>query len=175
MLLAWRKASGWERSSGRRPTTRRDSRAQQGETDPGRSSGGEGVAPKGRSRDLNGSGESIHWISGPGLQARVPGIGYAPLESRTKQWAQEPPIEGWFPLSSGEQVGCDRPRSLVPSRERANLEPSTSLRKRPSRAAETTNVGRQDEIGRRVGEVRLDSLPHRGSSIVMVGSMRASG
>ena len=25
-----------------------------------------------RSRDVNGSGESIHWISGPGLQARVP-------------------------------------------------------------------------------------------------------
>jgi hypothetical protein len=36
------------------------------------------------------------------LGPESPGIGDAPLESRTKLWAQEPPIEGWFPLTSGE-------------------------------------------------------------------------
>jgi len=95
------------------------------------------------------------------LGPESPRIGYAPLESRTKPWAEEPPIEGWFPLSSGEQIGCDRPRSLVPPRERATLKPSTSLRKPPSRATEKTNAGRQNEIGQRAAEVCLDSLPHR--------------
>lgn len=36
-----------------------------------------------------------------------PQTGYAPPESRTKQWAQESPIEGWFPYQSGELSGCD--------------------------------------------------------------------
>ena len=90
-----------------------------------------------------------------------PGIGYAPLESRTKRWAPESPIEGWFPPLGGERTGCDRTRSLVPPRDRATLEPSTSLRERPFRAPQTTDAGRQNSIGQRVVEVRLDGLPHR--------------
>ena len=35
------------------------------------------------------------------------GIGYAPLESRTKRWAKESQIGGWFPLWSGEGHGCE--------------------------------------------------------------------
>ena len=33
-------------------------------------------------------------------------IGYVPLESRTKQWATESQIEGWFPPPGGERHGC---------------------------------------------------------------------
>ena len=120
-------------------------------------------------KSLRGVGAGISTVQGRAsiellvraLGPESPGIGYAPLESRTKPWAEEPPIEGWFPLSSGERIGCDRSRSLVPPRERATLKPSTSLRRPPSRAAETTNAGRQNETGRRVAEVRLDDLPHR--------------
>ena len=36
-----------------------------------------------------------------------PGIGYTPLERRTKRWAKESQIEGWFPLWSGERHGCE--------------------------------------------------------------------
>jgi len=79
---------------------------------------------------------------------------------RGKPWAAEPPAKGWFPLSSGEQTGCDRTRSLVPPGEIATPEPSTSPRRRPHRAAEITNAGRQYQNGQRVGEVRLDGLPH---------------
>ena len=47
-------------------------------------------------------------------------IGYAPRESRTKQWATESLIEGWFPPPGGERHGCkslpdcDRERASEP-------------------------------------------------------------
>jgi len=41
------------------------------------------------------------------IRPESPRIGYAPPESRTKRWAQESPIEGWFPLVGGEPCGCD--------------------------------------------------------------------
>jgi hypothetical protein len=82
---------------------------------------------------------------------------------------------GWFPPLGGERTGCDRTRSLVPSRERATLEPSISLRERPFRAPETTDAGRQNTTGQRVVEVRLDSLPHRRKSNRPFGCFRYDG
>ena len=50
---------------------------------------------------------SIHTV-GRGREPKPPLKGYAPLESRTKRWATESQIEGWFPLQSGERDGCER-------------------------------------------------------------------
>ena len=50
---------------------------------------------------------SIVWL-GWAWWPESPRIGYAPLESRTKRWATESQIEGWFPLWSGERHGCER-------------------------------------------------------------------
>ena len=93
-----------------------------------------------------------------------PGIGYAPLESRTMQWAMEPPIEGWFPPPDGERSGCDRIRNLAPVRGRAAIERSVPLCEPPCPAAEATDAGRQNHIGQRVVDVCLDGLPHRRES-----------
>jgi hypothetical protein len=117
-----------------------------------------------RSRNPNGSGESIQWISGPGPRARVPPDRLCPPGEPNEAMGPRAPIDGWFPLSSGERNVCNKIRSLAPLRKRATLGPSTPLRKRPSRAAETRNAGCQNEIGQRVVEVRLDGLPHRRQS-----------
>ena len=64
-----------------------------------------------------------------------PRIGYAPLESRTKRWAAEPQIEGWFPLSSGERYGCeglsdcDAEPTSAPTRV---VEPATQSKRTPA-------------------------------------------
>ena len=47
--------------------------------------------------------EMLGWALGP----ESPRIGYAPLESRTKRWATESQIEGWFPPPGGERHGCE--------------------------------------------------------------------
>lgn len=101
-----------------------------------------------------------------------PGIGYAPLENRTKHWAPESPIEGWFPPFGGERSGCDRMPSLAYLRRKATIKPSIPLRTRAPRPPETTDAGRQNTIGLRVVEVRLEGLPHRRKSKRPFGHFR---
>ncbi len=54
----------------------------------------------------------------------------------TREDSREPPMGAWLPLPTGERPGF---RSLVRFRERAILEPSTLLRKQPSRVAERSS------------------------------------
>ncbi len=84
-----------------------------------------------------------------------PGIGYAPLESRTKRWANEPQIEGWFLLPSGEHHGCqglsdcdtDPTNAPTPSRRTGNSKQADACGKKMGR--------------RRVVGVYIDLWPHR--------------
>jgi len=54
-----------------------------------------------------------------------PGIGYAPAECRTKQWATESLIEGWFPPYRGERdcftVARNANESRTPNAERRRI------------------------------------------------------
>ncbi len=84
-----------------------------------------------------------------------PGIGYAPLESRTKRWATEPQIEGWFPLPSGERHGCD-------GLSDCDAEPASA----PTLSRRTGNSKQADACGKNMGRRRvvvvcLDLWPHR--------------
>jgi hypothetical protein len=83
-------------------------------------------------------------------------LGYAPLESRTKQWAMESLIEGWFPLPGGERHSCkslpDCEQDLA--RERC----STHVGRAPNLL---WTPGAQPMSARRNGHVRLDTLTHR--------------
>ncbi len=81
-----------------------------------------------------------------------------PWESRTKRWATEPLIEGWFPPPSGERHGCDR----LPGYD-AELEERTPHLALSKRAGTSTNAdaGGQNMSLRRVRSVRLDRQPHR--------------
>ena len=67
-------------------------------------------------------GRASKQILVPASWPESPRIGYAPLESRTKRWATESLIEGWFPLPSGERIGCEVLRHLA---TRALIEHST--------------------------------------------------
>ncbi len=84
-------------------------------------------------------------------------IGYAPLESRTKQWATESQIEGWFPPPGGERHGC----KSLPDRDR-NLtsEPLPTLNVDQAIQVAWTSAAKPMG-GRRNGDVSLDPLPHR--------------
>ena len=85
-----------------------------------------------------------------------PRIGYAPLVSRTKPWAKESPIEGWFPPVSGEHNGCNVVREVSgrPGNENRCREDQ------PVRSARV-DAGCQIRSTQRAGELCLDSLPHR--------------
>jgi hypothetical protein len=83
-------------------------------------------------------------------------IGYAPLESRTKPWASESPIEGWFPFEGGERAGCD---VLWEVNERPGIERHRRP-KQPGRQT-TKDAVCQTMCTQRAGEVCLDGLPHR--------------
>ena len=99
---------------------------------------------------------SIHTV-GRGREPKLPLKGYAPLESRTKPWATESQIEGWFPLQSGERDGCER----LPD---CDADPATAplptLSRRPGNPNHADADG-QKMRRRRVGKVRLDRHPHR--------------
>ena len=82
-----------------------------------------------------------------------PGIGYAPLESRTKRWAKESQIEGWFPLWSGERHGCE-------GLSDCDTEPTSA----PTLSRRTGNPNYADACGkkisrRRVADLSLDLWP----------------
>ncbi len=61
-------------------------------------------------------------------------IGYAPLESRTKQWATESQIEGWFPPPGGEPRSRDK---LIPAVEQHSHPYSSAVKRREIRRAST--------------------------------------
>jgi len=84
-------------------------------------------------------------------------IGYAPLESRTKPWAIESPIEGWFPHESGELNGCKVIREVSYRLETENQ----NRENQPVVRLFKTDAGCQTRSTQRAGEVCLDSLPHR--------------
>jgi len=86
-----------------------------------------------------------------------PRIGYAPLESRTKPWAIESPIEGWFPHESGEQNGWKVNQEVS---ERLGTENQNRENQPVVRLLKTDAVC-QTGSTQRAGEVCLDSLPHR--------------
>jgi hypothetical protein len=94
----------------------------------------------------------------PVFGPQSPTIGYAPLVNRTKRWANESPIEGWFPLSRGERPCCEVVR---------NKTARPKLKHRPPRSTDQPGTVDIPDAGchlhgtRREGEVRLDSLPHR--------------
>ena len=95
--------------------------------------------------------EMLGWAEWP----ESPGIGYAPLESRTKRWAIEPQIEGWFPLLSGECHGCE-------GLSDCDTEPMSA----PTLSRRTGNPNYADACGkkmsrRRVADLSLDLWPHR--------------
>ena len=100
----------------------------------------------------------LGWAAG----SESPRIGYAPLESRTKRWADvEPLIEGWFPLPSGERHGCDRLPGYDAEPEQRISHSALSTR---SGISNDADAGGQDPEARRVGRVRLDRQPHRRKS-----------
>jgi len=86
-----------------------------------------------------------------------PSIGYAPLESRTKRWANESPIEGWFPQESGEQYGC---KVIQEVSRKLGIENQNREDQSVVRLLKTDAVC-QTRSTQRAGEVCLDSLPHR--------------
>jgi hypothetical protein len=67
----------------------------------------EPVGPDGRTIRIRSHSEHPYTVWSRTMCPEYPQIGYAPPESRTEQWAQESPIEGWFPFSHGERCGCD--------------------------------------------------------------------
>ena len=80
----------------------------------------------------------LGWAAG----SESPGIGYAPLESRTKRWAEaEPQIEGWFPPPSGERRGCDRLPGCDAEPEQRICHPALSKR---SGISKNADAGGQD-------------------------------
>jgi hypothetical protein len=84
-----------------------------------------------------------------------PRIGYAPLESRTKRWANEPQIEGWFLLPSGERQGCE-------GLSDCGTDPTNA----PTLNRRTGNPNNADACGQKMGrwrvvDVCLDRWPHR--------------
>jgi hypothetical protein len=88
------------------------------------------------------------------IRSEPPGIGYAPLEGRTKRWADvEPQIEGWFPPPSGERSGCDPLPGCDAEPEQRISHPALSNR---SGISKTADAGGQDLVRRRVGSVCLD-------------------
>jgi hypothetical protein len=87
-----------------------------------------------------------------------PRIGYAPLVNRTKQWATESQIEGWFPPSSGERQSWKVTR-MTGAEATPPHHPSGSTRRLGS--TETGDAGGHTVCRQRVGDVRVDSLPHR--------------
>ncbi len=99
---------------------------------------------------------SIHTV-GRGREPKPPIKGYAPLESRTKRWATESQIEGWFPLQSGERDGCERLPDCDADPASA---PLPTLSRRPGNPNHADADG-QKISRRRVGKVRLDRQPHR--------------
>ena len=99
---------------------------------------------------------SIHTV-GRGREPKPPLKGYAPLESRTKRWATESQIEGWFPLQSGERDGCERLPDCDADPASA---PLPTLSRRPGNPNHADADG-QKMSRRRVGKVRLDRQPHR--------------
>ena len=99
---------------------------------------------------------SIHTV-GRGREPKPPLKGYAPLESRTKRWATESQIEGWFPLQSGERDGCERLPDCDADPASA---PLPTLSRRPGNPNHADADG-QKISRRRVGKVRLDRQPHR--------------
>ena len=99
---------------------------------------------------------SIHSM-GRGRGPKPPRQGYAPLENRTKRWATEPPIEGWFPRWSGERDGCKRLPDCDADPASAPLPTLSRRTGNPNHA----DAGGQKMSRRRVGKVRLDSQPHR--------------
>ena len=99
---------------------------------------------------------SIHTV-GRGREPKPPIKGYAPLESRTKRWATESQIEGWFPLQSGERDGCERLPDCDADPASA---PLPTLSRRPGNPNHADADG-QKMSRRRVGKVRLDRQPHR--------------
>jgi hypothetical protein len=97
-----------------------------------------------------------------------PGIGYAPLMNRMKRWANESPIEGWFPLSRGERSCCDVVRKTIVRPTLKHRPPRSRDRSRPNGVPD---AGRHSFGARRAGEVRLDSLPHRRNFLSRLPSM----
>jgi hypothetical protein len=95
---------------------------------------------------------------GRACRPESPGIGYAPLANRTKQWATESQIEGWFPLSSGERRSWKVTRTTGAETTPHSNPPGSNGRPGP---AETTDAGGHAICRRRMGEVRVDRLPHR--------------
>ncbi len=138
--------------------------AEPGQAHPGASDRGERGIEQGARNDAPGEGEAnrlqgrasiglLVWAAG----YESSGMGYAPLESRTKRWADvEPLIEGWFPPPSGERHGCDRLPGCDAESEQRISHPPLSNRSGVSRDAD---AGGQDLIRRRVGSVRLDRQP----------------
>lgn len=93
------------------------------------------------------------------FELESPGIGYAPLESQTKRWANESPIEGSFPTPSGERSGWNVVRK-EPLEQRRD-DPTPPWAEHRSGTVETADAGWQDSTAQRVTGVCLDILPHR--------------
>ena len=102
--------------------------------------------------------EMLGWAEWP----ESPRIGYAPLESQTKRWANEPQIGGWFLLPSGERQGCEGPSDC-------DAEPASA----PTLNRRTGNPNNADACGQKMGrwrvvDVCLDHWPHRRISKALV-------
>jgi hypothetical protein len=108
------------------------------------------------------------------IHPESPRIGYAPPESRTKRWAQESPIEGWFPRGCGEPCGCDVIRDAKGERIASHGGPgrggsSLSLQRaqsclpsvNPPGSSAEADAGCKTERIRWQGRSCLDILPHR--------------
>ena len=131
------------------------------------------VTPGAEPGDSEVLGESIRELSGPEPNSsESPRIGYAPLESQTKRWAMESPIEGSFPLSTRRTKRLESHRSrhgttrnLVTDRSsRVGTPPRPACNRFPmGRLRKTGGGGRwvQELKTLRMGSVCLDTLPYR--------------
>lgn len=113
----------------------------------------------------------------PDMHPESPLVSYAPPESQTKRWAEEPRIERWFPHRSGERGGCnvtgdaDKVRSsdhLRVEREGKRLHPLDRWRSKPSpwrfRGGLEADAGCETEKIRRMEENVLTSSPIESNS-----------
>lgn len=86
--------------------------------------------------------ESTKQILVPVLGPQSPSIGLCPpLVNRKKRWANESPIEGWFPLSNGERPRCEVVRNII-ARPRLQHCPRRSSCPYPARWNPRTPAGR---------------------------------
>ena len=126
---------------------------------------GDGDGPRCRNLDTQPiQGRASIVILVPAFRPESPNIGYAPLVNRTKRWATESLIEGWFPLTSGERTGCEVVRNSI---ARPKLTHRLPRSKDQAKTGAAPDAGRHVPGAQRDGGVCLDRLPHRRNHDIM--------